>query len=250
MMELLVSCGADVNAEWNGYYPIIFGACEAVDAASLKWLLEHGANPNCDRPGRKYSGTALDQVIASYWRTPELGKCIDILLEAGGVTKYEVPSVLELLRGRLDHLAKRLDADPALVYRRFLELDFGATGTRRLTLRGATLLHVAAEYCNVEAVTLLLERGADVNARAVKDDFGVGGQTPIFHSATQFGDKGLAVTQLLFDRGADLSVHVKLPGHYERPEEVVERTPLGYALRFTGGENKTVALLRERGAAE
>jgi hypothetical protein len=36
MMELLVSYGADVNAEWNGYYPIIFGACEAVDAASLK----------------------------------------------------------------------------------------------------------------------------------------------------------------------------------------------------------------------
>jgi len=250
MMELLVSCGADVNAEWNGYYPIIFGACEAVDAASLKWLLEHGANPNCDRPGRKYSGTALDQVIASYWRTPELGKCIDILLEAGGVTKYEVPSVLELLRGRLDHLAKRLDADPGLVHRRFPELDFGATGTRRLTLRGATLLHVAAEYCNVEASMLLLERGADANARAEVDPEGVGGQTPIFHSATQFGDRGLAVTQLLLDGGADLPVRVKLAGHYEQPDEVVECTPLGYALRFPGGENKTVALLRGRGAME
>jgi hypothetical protein len=250
MMELLVSYGADVNAEWNGYYPIIFGACEAVDAASLKWLLEHGANPNCDRPGRKYSGTALDQVIASYWRTSELGKCIDILLEAGGATKYEVPSVLELLRGHLDHLAKRLDADPALVHRRFPELDFGATGTRRLTLRGATLLHVAAEYCDVQTVMLLLERGADVNARADVDPAGVGGQTPIFHSATQFGDKGLAVTQMLLDHGADLSIRVKLPGHYEQPGEVVEGAPLGYALRFPGGENKTVALLRERGAAE
>ena len=250
MMQLLLSYGADVNAEWNGYYPIIFGACEAVDAASLKWLLEHGANPNCDRPGRKYSGTALDQVIASYWRSPELGKCIDILLEAGGATKYEVPSVLELLRGRLDHLAKRLDADPALVHRRFPELDFGATGTRRLTLRGATLLHVAAEYCNVEASMLLLERGADANARAEVDPEGVGGQTPIFHAVTQFGDKGLAVTQLLLDRGADLPVRVKLPGHYERLEEVIECTPLGYALRFPGGESKTVTLLRERGGPE
>jgi hypothetical protein len=250
MMELLVSHGADVNAEWNGYYPIIFGACEVVDAASLKWLLEHGANPNCDRPGRKYAGTALDQVIASYWRSPELSECIDILLDAGGVTKYEVPSVLELLRGRLDRLTERLAADAVLVHRRFLELDFGATGTRRLTLRGATLLHVAAEYCNPEAAKLLLERGANVNARSELNAEGVGGQTPIFHAVTQFGDKGLEVTQLLLDRGADLSVRVKLPGHYERLEEVVECTPLGYALSFPGQDNKHAALLRERGAAE
>jgi hypothetical protein len=35
MMEVLVSRGADVNALWNGYYPILFGACEVVDPASL-----------------------------------------------------------------------------------------------------------------------------------------------------------------------------------------------------------------------
>lgn len=38
------------------------------------------------------------------------------------------------------------------------------TGARLLTLRGATLLHVAAEYGNLEAANLLLEGGADVNA--------------------------------------------------------------------------------------
>jgi len=37
---------------------------------------------------------------------------------------------------------------------------------------------------------------------------------------------------------------------YERLDEVVECTPLGYALRFPGSETKTVALLRQRGAAE
>jgi ankyrin repeat protein len=50
MMELLVSHGADVNALWNGYYPIIFAPCKTVDPASLKWLLEHGASPNCADP--------------------------------------------------------------------------------------------------------------------------------------------------------------------------------------------------------
>jgi len=250
MMELLLAHGADVNAEWNGYFPIIFAPCETVEPAPIKWLLEHGANPNCDKPGRKYPGTALDYVIGTYGRSSQLGACMEILLKAGGVTKYDVPPVLDLLRGRLDLLAERLDADPALLNRQFPELEFGATGARRLTLRAATLLHVAAEYGNVEAAKLLLDCGADVNGRAAVDESGVGGQTPIFHAVTQYGDWGLPVAQLLIERGADLSVRAKLPGHYERPGEVVECTPLGYALRFPGGENKTVTMLRERGAAE
>jgi hypothetical protein len=68
---------------------------------------------------------------------------------------------------------------------------------------------------------------------------------------TQFDDDGLAVAELLIERGADLAVRVTLPGDYERPGEMVECTPLGYALRFGGSsERKTVALLQERGAVE
>ena len=254
MMELLVAHGADVNAEWNGYFPIIFAPCETVQPKAIKWLLERGANANCARAGRKYPGTALDYVIGTYGRSPELGECMDILVEAGGVTKYNVPPVLDLLRGRLDLLAKHLDGDRSLVHRRFPELDFGTTGARLLKLQGATLLHVAAEYGNVEAAMLLLERGADVNARAIVDESGVGGQSPIFHAVTQFYDGGLPMTQFLVERGADLSIRVKLPGHYEHPGEVVECTPLGYAMRFPGDEHKNdyniVAFLREQGATE
>jgi len=110
-------------------------------------------------------------------------------------------------------------------------------------------LHVAAEYGNVAAVRLLLDRGADVNAHATLDEAGIGGQTAIFHAVTQSGDDGLLVTQLLLERGADLSLRVKLPGSYERPGEIVECTPLGYALLFGGARQRTtVTLLRERGA--
>jgi len=84
-----------------------------------------------------------------------------------------------------------------------------------------------AEYGNLAAVALLLNHGADVNARATVGGAGVGGQTAIFHAMTQFDDRGLPATQLLVERGADLAVRVKLPADYERPGEIVECTALG-----------------------
>src|SRR6266700_2856687 len=124
MMELLLSHGADVNALWHGHFPIIFAPCESWDPAALQWLLDHGANPNCRDPrqsaaGHPYPGTALDYLIAGYARSVErLSGCIDILLQAGGETKYDGPAML-VLRGRLDGLADQIDVDPALVHRRF-----------------------------------------------------------------------------------------------------------------------------------
>jgi ankyrin repeat protein len=257
MMELLVSHGADVNALWHGHFPIIFAPCESMDPDALKWLLDHGANPNCrdhgyQFGGHPYPGTALDYVMASYGRSPEqLSACIDALLGAGGETRYDVPGVLPLLRGRLDRLAELIDADPTLVRKRFSELDCGQTGGRSLLLQGGTLLHVAAEYGHPAAAALLLDRDADVNARATVDEAGVGGQTAIFHAVTQFDDDGLLMAQLLIERGADLTIRVKLPGAYERLGEIVECTALGYALLFGGPrERRTVTLLRERGAIE
>jgi ankyrin repeat protein len=257
MMEVLVSHSADVNALWHGHFPIIFAPCESMAPAALKWLLDHGANPNCrdhgyEISGHAYPGTALDYLIAGYARSPErLSACIEILLEAGGETRFNAPTVLALLRGQLDDLAELIDADPGLVTKRFSELDCGQTGGRSLLLQGGTLLHVAAEYGNVAAAALLLDRGADVNARAAVDEAGVGGQTAIFHAVTQFDDDGLPATQLLVERGADLTVRAKLPGDYERPGEIVECTALGYALLFGGvSQRRTVTLLRERGAVE
>jgi ankyrin repeat protein len=107
---------------------------------------------------------------------------------------------------------------------------------------------VAAEYGNVDAASLLLDRGADVNGKAQINESGVGGQTPVFHAATQLNDWGLKVIELLVERGADLSIRARIPGHYERPDEVVDCTPLEYAVMFPGQENKTVEFLRAAGS--
>jgi ankyrin repeat protein len=243
MMELLVGHGADVNAEWSGYFPIIFAPCETVDPVALRWLLDHGANPNCDRAVRKYPGTALDYVIGTYSRSEQLRECIDMLVERGGTTRYQIPAMLDILRGDVESLKHRLQADPSLIHKRFDELDFGSSGRRAMNLRGGTLLHVAAEYGNVEAARALVACGADVNGRASVDERSVGGQTPIFHAVTQFGDWGYAVAKYLIDWGADLTLRVKLPGHYDQPEEIVECTAREYATLFPGGENKCLSLL-------
>jgi ankyrin repeat protein len=245
MMALLVAHGGDVNARWHGHYPIVFAACEALQPNCLRWLLEHGANPDCADPARGVQHSALDYVLGTYARSPRVQTCIDILIAAGATTKYDEPALLDLLRGRLDRLAERLDREPSLVDGRFPEFDFGTTAGRRLTLAGGTLLHVAAEYGDAPAARLLLDRGADVNARAAIDASGVGGQTPIFHAASQYADYGLSVAALLLERGADLSVRVTLPGDYERPGEVVDATAIEYARLFPGGpaDSQTVSLL-------
>ena len=159
---------------------------------------------------------------------------------------------MELLRGRLDRLEKQLVVDPTLVHRRYLELDFGETAARGMVLNGATLLHVAAEFAFMDAAKLLIDHGADVNARALVDEAGVGGQAPVFHAASQFLDKGLPMTQFLVERGADLSIRAKIRGDCGVPTDVIECTALGYALRFPGRAtpSKTATYLRKQGAPE
>jgi hypothetical protein len=250
MMELLVAHGADVNAHYEGRFPIVFAACETLSPRTLTWLLEHGANSSPAGTER----TALDYVIATYSRSVTLTQCIQILLDAGAPTRYRTPAVFAILRGGSDRLGALLDADPTLIHAHFDELDFGITGERRLTLRGATPLHVAAEYGNIDAARLLLERGAAVDARATVDANGIGGQTPIFHAVSQFYDFGMDIARLLIEHGANLSVRALLPGHYERPDEFVECTPLGYAQLFPAthafGTRAAVRLLRKNGAPE
>jgi ankyrin repeat protein len=231
MMELLVRYGADVNGLCWGWFPALFTPCENLEPEPLRWLLDHGADPNRGNP--KNPGTALDYLLQTYVRDPKrLTTCIEILLAAGARTRYDLPGVLPILRNRTGELAALLDADPRILQRRYRELDCGHSGGRRLTLFGATLLHVAAEYDFLDAVRLLLDRGADVNARAEIDSNGVGGQTPIFHALTHHNARHSELGQFLIAHGADLTIRARIPGHYERREEILDVSAAEYAALF------------------
>lgn len=247
MMELLVERGANVNADCNGGYLILFAPCETLEPDSLAWLLQRGADPNCGdaqmwrSKGRRHPGTALDYVLGTYGRNKEaLNACIDLLQRAGGRSRHDQPGVLATIRGDVDAVRDLVEEDRSLLEKRFPALDIGTTGGRMLTLRGATLLHVAAEFGQTEVARTLLDACADVNALALIDTDGIGGQSPLFHAATQREDFGLDVVRLLLSHGADLSLRCRLPGHYEAPDEVFEGTALDYARRFPGDENLTL----------
>ncbi len=252
MMELLVSSGADVNAAWHGSYPILFAPCETLDSTALAWLLQHGSDPNCgdeatwQSKGMSHPGTALDYLLSTYVRNREaLNVSIDLLQDAGGRTQYDAPGIIATVRGDLDSVREQVRESPSLIRMRYPALNIGNTGGRMLSLKEATLLHVAAEFGQLEVARWLLDMGADVNAPALIDSDGLGGQTPIFHAATQREDFGLSSVKLLLSRGADLTVRCRIPGHYENPEEkTFEGTVLAYAERFPGGENQIVEELR------
>ena len=253
MMDLLVRLGADVNAAWHGSYPIIFAPCETLDSTALAWLLQHGADPNCGDEaswrgkGLPHPGTALDSLLGTYMRDKEaLSVSIGLLEDGGGRTRYDEPGVVATIRGDLRFVTEWLQCDPLVIETRYPSLNIGTTAGRMLTLKGATLLHVAAEFGQAEVAKLLLDAGADVNAAALIDADGYGGQTPIFHAATQGNDLGIGVVGLLLSRGADLNVRCRIPGHYENPEEkTFEGTVLEYAQKFPGTENQTLEVLRQ-----
>jgi ankyrin repeat protein len=225
MMELLVRHGADVNAAWHGVYPVVFAPCETLDPIALDWLLQHGADPDCGEvsewqsKGRSHPGTALDFVLGTYVRDKDgLVQSINLIRNVDGSSQYDEPGVIATISGDSTEIDMLLGKDPSVIERRYPSLNIGTTAGRMLTLKGATLLHVAAEFGQVGIAKQLLEAGANIDARAVTDLHGVGGQTPIFHAATQGHDFGIDVVRLLLSRGADLTVRCQLPGHYEHPK--------------------------------
>lgn len=256
VIRLLVEHGADVNAatvEDSSYVGTpLLAATEMLNQApdTVALLLALGADPNLEAGGE----TPLHMAMGTYARTPDKHGVVELLLDAGA--EHNQPeAVMAIHRGRIDLLAAQLDAHPQLVHRRFEEVDYL---WRPFDRPGPTLLHIAADYNEVEMGRLLLSRGADINARAGDGN----GQSPIFHtvaswSAISPNGHCLPFLELLLAHGADLglraSVRFETFGASNCEGQVRDVTPLDFALAFADGpewrnSRSAVALLREQGA--
>lgn len=244
MMELLVEHGANVNALWHDFYPIVCAPCETLAPASLRWLLAHGADLRQVSP--KY-GSPFSMVVGTYSRKPE-GKhaCLEVFAEAGLMPPDNIGMAFH--RGRIDLLEAFLASDRSLVHRRFSieeifppEVGLGPDDGLHVTpIRGVTLLHLAIEYDEVEIARWLLERGAEADARADIDSEGFGGHTPLFHAVVSMGRRDDEKARLLLENGANPNARATLRKQLkdmgdpdlEAMREFHDVTPTQYARQF------------------
>jgi ankyrin repeat protein len=148
--ELLIDCGADVNALRQDGVAVLNGPVERENTDLLRLLLKHGANPNYKD---RFGWTLLMRAV---WKGyPEVA---DILLEFGAETK-------DPNGGTLLHVAAAGGHLPMVEHL----LKRGADVNARDNL-GLTPLHEVASLCQPDegpaiqpVVECLIAHGADVN---------------------------------------------------------------------------------------
>lgn len=229
------------------------GSAYTLSVDGTRFVLELGA-PVQDAAGNCLA--PVDVVLETDSRRPADKHAILALYEEHGLVYPDTPT-MALHRGRIDLLEQHLARDPALLQRTFRHDEIypremrcreHVDATVGTPLDGTTLLHMAIEYDEDEIVHWLLERGADVNARAAVGKSGFGGFTPLFNTVVSqpnfwmnFRKRGpfvAPITELLLARGADVSVRASIwkrmhPGHGDPVRrEYRDVTALSWGRRF------------------
>jgi hypothetical protein len=246
----------------------VMGPAETQNGPGLELLLELGAGIS-DEQGDRLAPVAM--VLQTYCRNPR-GKHQCLELFAGrGIDLPDTPP-MAVHRGRIDLLEEHLRRDPGFLSRTFSheeiyppELGCDADHSLALhgtPLEGTTLLHLCADNDEIEIARWLLERGADVNAKAEIDAEGFGGHTALFGCVVsqtfRVGvrrDDGFA--RLLLDHGADPNARASLRKRLrfvedETMHEYRDVTPLAWGQRFhdqTWVNKPAMRLIAERGGA-
>ena len=247
----------------------IMGPAETLSGRGMAHLLALGAEIS-DEHGDRFGPVAM--VLETYGRSPS-GKheCLELLATHGIDLPDTAPMAVH--RGRLDLLDRLLRADPTVVSRTYTHQEIfppslGCHADESLALHGtplggATLLHMAIDFDEMEIAHWLLDRGASADGRADVDADGFGGHTPLFsavvsqvHRARRPNDDSFA--RLLLDRGANpnarASLRKRLPfTDDDSMHEYRDVTPIAWGRRFHDQlwvSEAAIQLIAERGGGE
>ena len=166
----------------------------------------------------------VDWLTEMYWRSDRFPDRLRLLLDRGAVLADTVVARCSSTMRRRSRLPS-VRCSGLLAHRTTMVSTF-------TPLVGASLLHVAAEYGNLNAARALIEAGADVNAAADLDEHGLNGHTPLFHTVNSNRNRSEPILRLLLDAGA--RTDIRLAGitwgtGFEWETTCFDVTPVSYA---------------------
>ena len=174
----------------------LLSAFDGHEVEGVLAALDAGADPCSPIRGKR----PIDWLLEEYTRSDRLGDCLRLLFERGAVLAD--PAIAPVLLDDGDAIKSAVAAAPSL-------LDHRTSMVSAFTsLAGVSLLHVAAEYGNLNAARALVEAGADVNAKAAVDEHGLNGHTPLFHTVNSIHNRSEPIMRLLLEAGAKTDVRV------------------------------------------
>ena len=196
---------------------------EVHSVAGIGRYFEEGGSPNDVQDGKP----VFTSMVEMYSRGPRFKDCVQVFINAG--LDFEDQALLAVLIDNAEKLRNAIDANPNQAIQKIYSL-FNNTYT---PLTGGTLLHFCAEYNSIACANLLVQYGADINAKAGLDEHGFGGHTPIFHTVNQNGNNSVDMLLFLLENKADLTHTVKglIWGKgYEWETFIPAVNPISYAL--------------------
>lgn len=198
----------------------LLGAFEGHSPEDIRRIIDAGFDAHSEIRGK----SAIDWLLEMYSRSDRFPECVQAMLDGGA--KLADPKIAPVLLNDAEGLRAAITADASVIEHR-TNLVSAFT-----PLISATLLHVAAEYQSVAAAKVLIEMGADVNARAAVDDSGMNGHTPLFHTVNSSYNRAEPVMRLLLENGADAEVFLKgivWGKGFEWETTFFDVTPISYA---------------------
>jgi len=179
------------------YQQRIIGELEILSFIGIKACFEKGIDPN-----GLYNGKPLIyQLIGGYSRGPAFRECFRTFVDYG-LALHDKALLAVFLD---DYIA----LEDVLMINNALTDGVYTFPCAFTSLFEVSLLHICAEFNHQKSAQILIKYGAAVNVRAGYDEYGFGGQTPIFHTVNQHANKNIAMLQFLLSHSPDLNYTVK-----------------------------------------
>lgn len=178
------------------YLEKLIGEIELHSVEGIRECFEKGVNPN----DYFNNEPLIYELTSEYTRTARFKDCVKTFIDYG--LNFDDKVLLAVLSDDAGLLNAQLKDNPGVLAKTY-------------TLRCAytpfykvTLLHICAEFNHLSCAEVLLNNGADINAKAGIDEYGFGGQTPVFHTVNQNSNNSIDMLHYLLSKSADLKLTI------------------------------------------